>query len=221
MARRRDSEETRRRILEAACEVFGEKGYRDATHAEICALAEVNIAAINYHFGSKDALYRAAWQHAFGEAEALHPFDEGVTEASDPAERLRALVLALMRRRTNEERLRDFHAIHVAELFNPTGIVDDLLQAEMRRNRTYTQGMLRELLGEDATQRDLDLCELAVIGPIFMAFPPVHGRHPKPGMTVWAEDELDALADGVMAFAMGGIGAYRERIARRTRAERG
>ena len=46
--------ETRGRLLDAAGAIFADKGFRDATTAEICRRAKANIAAVNYHFGSKD-----------------------------------------------------------------------------------------------------------------------------------------------------------------------
>ncbi|MEA3365331.1 MAG: TetR family transcriptional regulator, partial [Candidatus Hydrogenedentes bacterium] len=70
---RKDGEETRGKILLAALRVFGEKGYRDATHAEICHRAGVNTAAINYHFGSKEGLYQAAYEYAATLADSLYP----------------------------------------------------------------------------------------------------------------------------------------------------
>ena len=51
--------ETRRRLLDAAGEVFAEKGFAKATVREICQKAEANIAAVNYHFGDKEKLYAA------------------------------------------------------------------------------------------------------------------------------------------------------------------
>jgi TetR/AcrR family transcriptional regulator, regulator of cefoperazone and chloramphenicol sensitivity len=51
---------TRKRLLAAAGRVFAEKGYRDATIAEICRLAGTNIASVNYHFSDKESLYREA-----------------------------------------------------------------------------------------------------------------------------------------------------------------
>jgi AcrR family transcriptional regulator len=53
--------ETKQRILAAALSVFAEQGYNAATLREITSAAGVNIAAVNYHFGSKQALMRAVF----------------------------------------------------------------------------------------------------------------------------------------------------------------
>src|SRR5262245_18042021 len=49
---------TRNRLLAAAGEVCAARGYRGPTLREIAALAGVNLAAANYHYGSKPPLYR-------------------------------------------------------------------------------------------------------------------------------------------------------------------
>ena len=50
--------ETKRKIIEAAEVEFAENGYGGASVREITARAEVNVAAINYHFGNKESLYK-------------------------------------------------------------------------------------------------------------------------------------------------------------------
>jgi AcrR family transcriptional regulator len=55
--------ETRLRIIEAAIEVFAARGYEEAATRMIADLAAVNLAALNYYFGSKEALYRACAEH--------------------------------------------------------------------------------------------------------------------------------------------------------------
>ncbi|HOW63879.1 MAG TPA: TetR family transcriptional regulator [Candidatus Paceibacterota bacterium] len=47
------------RLLDAALATFGNKGLKAATVREIARVAGQNVAAIAYHFGGKDPLYRA------------------------------------------------------------------------------------------------------------------------------------------------------------------
>lgn len=50
--------DTRTRILDAAQELFAAKGFEGTSVREITRLADVNVAAIHYHFGSKEHVLR-------------------------------------------------------------------------------------------------------------------------------------------------------------------
>src|SRR6478672_11223617 len=50
------SDQTRTSILAAAERLYAERGFGDVTLRDIVAEAGVNLAAVNYHFGSKDEL---------------------------------------------------------------------------------------------------------------------------------------------------------------------
>jgi AcrR family transcriptional regulator len=52
------TEITRQALLEHATDTFAENGFGRASVREITQRAEVNQAAINYHFGGKEGLYR-------------------------------------------------------------------------------------------------------------------------------------------------------------------
>jgi AcrR family transcriptional regulator len=79
--------ETESRLLEAAGQVFAERGFAAATVRDICERAQANVAAINYHFGDKRGLYRAVFRHA----SACGQTEPGVDELVGPgAIRLRA-----------------------------------------------------------------------------------------------------------------------------------
>jgi AcrR family transcriptional regulator len=54
--------ETRTRILEAAEELFMQHGFEGTSMRLLTAKAGVNLAAVNYHFGSKDALIEAVFR---------------------------------------------------------------------------------------------------------------------------------------------------------------
>ena len=54
--------ETRTRILDAAEELFMQHGFEGASMRMLTAKAGANLAAVNYHFGSKDALIESVFR---------------------------------------------------------------------------------------------------------------------------------------------------------------
>ena len=54
--------ETRTRILDAAEELFMQHGFEATSMRALTSRAAVNLAAVNYHFGSKDALIEAVFR---------------------------------------------------------------------------------------------------------------------------------------------------------------
>jgi len=47
---------TKEKIIKVTMDIIGEEGFQSITIRKIAARAQVNIAAVNYHFGSKDAV---------------------------------------------------------------------------------------------------------------------------------------------------------------------
>ena len=57
--------QTKKRILDAAERLFSEAGLRTTSLRDITSEAGVNLAAVNYHFGSKESLLTAVLERAF------------------------------------------------------------------------------------------------------------------------------------------------------------
>ncbi len=55
-------EQTMQQLLEAAQKLFAEKGFRGTSIRDIVTEAGSNVAAVNYHFGSKENLYREVFR---------------------------------------------------------------------------------------------------------------------------------------------------------------
>lgn len=53
---------TRDRILNAAEQLFAQHGHKHTTMRQITSTANVNLSAVNYHFGSKEALVQAVFK---------------------------------------------------------------------------------------------------------------------------------------------------------------
>jgi AcrR family transcriptional regulator len=58
--------DTKTRILDAAEKLFGEKGFDATSLRDITTEADVNLAAVNYHFQSKESLIEATIMRAAG-----------------------------------------------------------------------------------------------------------------------------------------------------------
>lgn len=56
---RGDGEKTREALIEAAGELAAERGWANVAARDVCDLAGVNCASVNYWFGSRDQLYEA------------------------------------------------------------------------------------------------------------------------------------------------------------------
>ena len=217
---REDTAKPRGKLLEAAGEIFAEKGFRDATHAEICRRARTNVAAINYYFESKEALYRAAFEHLAQKAETLYPLDGGLSATATPEERLRAFIHAHLRRMFDPERLGYLHRIRMAEMFDATGLLEEPLRRQLAQNRGHVLRILRELLGPQASQRDVEWCELSIVGQCFMASPGPDGKGPG---VIFGLDatEVDRLAEHILMFSLAGVEAIGRKMRERTEAARG
>jgi AcrR family transcriptional regulator len=54
--------DTADKILRAATVLFAERGFSETSLRTITGMADVNLAAVNYHFGSKKALIKAVFE---------------------------------------------------------------------------------------------------------------------------------------------------------------
>ena len=90
---RRNRDDIRELLLEAAAVEFGERGFDGASTRAIAARVDAHQPQINYHFDSKDDLWRAAVDHLFSLLDgAMSDVDENMEPAEAFAERIRRLV---------------------------------------------------------------------------------------------------------------------------------
>jgi AcrR family transcriptional regulator len=87
--------DTRQRLLCAARDVFAAKGMA-ATVRDVCTLAQANVAAVHYHFGSKETLLAEVLRRFLAQTLAFHPMDGGVPPGASVEERLYGFVFAFM-----------------------------------------------------------------------------------------------------------------------------
>jgi AcrR family transcriptional regulator len=212
---RKDAQETRNRLLTAAAEVFAEKGFWESTHAEICRKAKANIAAVNYHFGSKEQLYVQAWKHAFDRSLQAYPADGGVAPNAPAHERLQGRVLSLMQRIVDPEN----HEVEIMhkEMANPTGLLSETIHGVLEPMRQESLSIVQELLGDGVDEQQIHFCEMSIMSQCFG--PLLHLRRVRkatglagpagpPGPPV--QFTVEELADHIIRFSLAGIQGIRE-----------
>jgi AcrR family transcriptional regulator len=88
----RRSLETRDRLVESALKVFASHGFEGATTREIARRAGVALAALPYHFTTKEALWRAAADRIFARLAETFRSRLAAVEGEDLPARLKLLL---------------------------------------------------------------------------------------------------------------------------------
>lgn len=160
---------TRRRLVEAAGEVFADRGLRAATVREICRRAGANVAAVNYHFGGKDELYATILHEATREALAQYPPLLSTGPSDPPEERLHAFVHSLLLRILDEGRPAWLGKLMMREMAEPTPALGGFVARSIRPLFELLGGIVGELLARGNPRRRVprslvERCVASVLG---------------------------------------------------------
>ena len=196
---------TRLRLLEAAAQVYAEKGYRNARVQEICDRAEANIAAVNYHFGDKERLYHEVLGYAFQEMTGDNPIAWDVGPGTDPEQRLNAFIRSILTQLLSDGRTALYAKLVTRELADPTSALDRIIDAGIRPQVESLLAIVQELLGGEASKERVHRCTSSVLGQcLYYQF----ARAVIPRVDL--EDRLDtsaveALAEHITQFSLAGM----------------
>jgi len=91
------SERTRARLIEVGGQLFAELGFDGVTGQLICRRARVHTAAIVYHFGGIQGLYRAVLAEAQRRLVSNEQLAAAVGAETDPRRRLEAFLTMIVR----------------------------------------------------------------------------------------------------------------------------
>jgi AcrR family transcriptional regulator len=138
--------DTRLRILEAAAAIFAEHGFAATTIRQICGRAKVNLAAVNYHFGCKEGLYRDTIRYLRTRAYESYPIAYGLAADASAEEQLRAYVRSFLLRTSFDETNQVFGTIVMREMVEPTAALDMMLDEGIRSLFGQLVGIVSDLL---------------------------------------------------------------------------
>jgi TetR/AcrR family transcriptional regulator, regulator of cefoperazone and chloramphenicol sensitivity len=193
---------TRERLLEAAGEVFAERGYRDGTIQEICRRAQANIAAVNYHFRDKQKLYAEVFRYAHQRAARRHSAFGEVAGSAPAEQRLHAYVKSFLERILGAGRPA-WHGVLIArEIAQPSGVLDRLYEEELRPRHEYLEAVVREIAGPNLPPSRVRLCVFSIVAQCMFY------RTARPALTaLYPRERLDPgrIAEHITEFSLGAL----------------
>ncbi len=200
-ATRPSADATRQRILAAALDLFSELSFDGATTREIAARAGVTQPLLNYHFSSKDELWRAAVDGLFAELErALTARAEGLRGVDE----LTVAKLLVREFVTFSAAHPQLHRIITQECKSDGPRMDWLVERHVRPHYERTTAMFARLV-EAGHLPDIPAAHLYYIltgaGPTMFVLAPECKR--LAGIDPQAPDVVEAHADAVIALIFG------------------
>lgn len=204
------TETTKERLLKAACVVFAEKGYHDATVAEICEKAEANIAAINYHFGDKESLYDQVWRHAFTLTSDSYPIDGGLPENPSLDEVIYCYASAILHRIFSEKEAGLFPRLLSREMVSPTLALEKIARDALFPQVRHLKKALETHFGKGVKEEVIYRCMHCIIGQCaFFNFN--RGlRETVLGKKTMPEQKIEQFARHIARFSIGGLNAIKD-----------
>jgi AcrR family transcriptional regulator len=209
---RADGAATRDRILECAGELFAATGYAETTSKAIAAAARVDLASINYHFGSRTGLYQAVLAEAHRRFISLDLL-ERLERADAPARaKLERLIEAFVESALTS---RGWHSrVLVRELFAPSSNLEALFRQEALPKITVIAHLVSELTGIPIDDPAIPRCLMNIAAPCLMLFVAQAGV-PGPLQAVRRMPKADVVAH-LQRFALAGLEAVAQDYSRRT-----
>jgi AcrR family transcriptional regulator len=207
---RKNNGVTRERILDQSEALFAQKGFHAVSVREITRAARCNLAAVNYHFGSKRKLYLAVFRYrwlprADGLLRRYRRNLAGHPCISTPAI-VQSLAAAFLSGPLGEpERKRHLQLIY-RELVQPTEALEMVSREALQPLFADLMAHLREVVPEDAEEERLALDVFSIFALV------LYFNNARPLISNMTGRSYDAdfksrLVEHIVDFALNGFGA--------------
>jgi TetR/AcrR family transcriptional regulator, regulator of cefoperazone and chloramphenicol sensitivity len=206
-----NADDPRSRLFVAATRIFADKGYANASTREICAAANVNVAAIHYYFGDKAGLYRAVF---------LSPVRELVNAGVDasredmPLEQaMRGLYQIFIRLLMGKGEAEQLMRLHMREMLEPSGLIGDALPEVITPHHQALVRVVCRALNLQKTDVDVHRLVFSIMGLVnIYCTDQVILKHLAPEV-LSGEEAFNTLVERLTSYACALVAFERQRRA--------
>jgi len=205
-ASRQDGTATRQHMLEVAGEVFAKRGYAHATSKEICERAGANVAAVNYHFGGKEALYSAVLIEAHRRLVTVEELSALVQAKSSAREKLEAIIGKILSELSTKNSKSSWQfRVLMREMLSPSPMLDRMLKSEASPKAMILRSVVAEIMQLPPDHPAVVRSLISVIAPCMLLLIGHRGVAKKvlPDLVI----EPESLKQHMLTFALAGLEA--------------
>ena len=203
---------TREKILLAAGQIFAREGFRGATVREICELAEVNVASVNYYFGDKQTLYNEAVMMAREMRVREFPYPTW-DEIPDPEDKLKIFIQLILERLVALDTEPWQVQLLMREVLNPTDASKKLITDYFRPIIEVLLGIVDDLVGVVLPEHERNQIGFSIFGQC------LHYRYTAEMTTlllgrenVQAHFSRSQIADHITRFSLAALQTFKAQL---------
>ncbi len=197
---RRNRGDIRSLFLKAATAEFGQHGFEGASTRTIAARVDAHQPQINYHFASKDDLWRATVDHLFS---LLDDAMAGVGDIEDPGEAFAETIRRLVRFAAAHP---DLNRIMVQEASSPSARMEWVTETHIRPRFEQRREIWRQLRREGvAAPIDEMAMHYVLIGAVSLPYVNAPEVELLTGSSPTDPERIEAHAEGLVATFLPGL----------------
>jgi AcrR family transcriptional regulator len=154
----------RERLLAEATRLFAEKGYAGTSTREICLAAQANVAAIHYHFGGKEGLYREVLLAPIRELLArFEGYDDPALPLADALRLVLGAFLHPLAGPGEDPRAAQMQRLHLREMVEPSTGYAEAVSLQVRPHHDALTKLLARHIGLAEPDRDVQQLSFAIV----------------------------------------------------------
>ncbi len=195
----------REEILEVACKLFAEKGYKSTTIRDICKEANTYQVSVNYYFGNKENLFKEACVKAY-EFTNVYKFLKNIKQYK-PEDQLTELVRSRLSSIFSNEKDSWFYKILSNEenIAYTLEVKDYIMKNVLEPHYQIIHDIMKGLLGYDADEFDVNFCCIEVIAQTMFICKGIGVKHKLFGTDEPSKEQIEQLVKRSVNFLKAGI----------------
>lgn len=162
---RADGDNTRQQIIETAGQLFADLGYGGTTSKLICEECGCNLAAVNYHFGSRDGLYSCILIESHRRLIGFNTLLDIANGSDDSRSKLGRIIDTLIEGIDPNQ----WHSrLFIREIMAPSVHIDEMIKTEALPKFAVLKTLISDITGLDPEDPVMSITLISTMAPCML-----------------------------------------------------